>query len=82
MMSEEEVQKRIAEEVAKARQQQFIFDNGKVWLIEALAHTAGMVNRGEFPAEAHRVGELIAQQFLGNAGDGQKAETKDAKPEG
>jgi hypothetical protein len=65
MISEEEIEKRIAEEVAKARQAQMRADFGKQWFIEALSHTAGMVNRGEFPHEAHQVGQLCYQQFMG-----------------
>ena len=65
MMSKEEVEKRIAEEVAKARQAQMMADYGKMWFIEALSHTAGMVQRGEFPGEAHQMGRLCYQQFMG-----------------
>jgi hypothetical protein len=65
MISEEEMEKRIVEEVAKARQAQMQADFGKQWFIEALSHTAGMVNRGEFPHEAHQMGQLCYQQFMG-----------------
>lgn len=78
MMSEEEVRKRIAEEVAKARLEQSIKDWGKTWLLEALSHTAAMVGRGEFAPEAHQVGQMIAQQFL-SPGNGQQEKTDEKK---
>ena len=65
MMSQEEMEKKIAEEVANARQAQMQADYGRIWFIEALSHTAGMVQRGEFPAEAHQMGQLCYQQFMG-----------------
>jgi hypothetical protein len=67
MMSPEEVEKKIAEEVLKARQAQAQADYGRIWFIEALSHTRGMVERGEFPPEAHQVGQLCYQQFMGVA---------------
>ena len=72
MMSEEEVQKKIEEAVAKARGEQMLVDFGETWFREALAHTAGMVNRGEFPRQAHEAGQIFYQQFLINTGNGQK----------
>jgi hypothetical protein len=84
MMSKEEVEKRIAEEVAKARQMQMQADFGKAWFIEALTHTAGMVNRGEFPAEAHQMGQMCFQQFMGVAptDGGEKPKEEETKEEG
>jgi hypothetical protein len=79
-MTQEEVEKRIAEEVAKARQMQMRADFGKTWFIEALSHTAGMVNRGEFPVEAHQVGQLCFQQFMGVAPTDGGKEPKEEKP--
>ena len=67
MMSMEEVEKKIAEEVAKARQMQMQADFGKQWFIEALSHTKGMAERGEFPVEAHQMGQMCFQQFMGVA---------------
>jgi hypothetical protein len=81
MMSEEEVQKKIAEAVIKARGEQMLKDFGETWFREALAHTAGMVNRGEFPRPAHEAGQIFYQQFLINTGDGQPAKKEPAAEE-
>ena len=78
MITQEEMEKRIAE----ARQKQMMADFGKAWFIEALTHTGGMVQRGEFPAEAHQVGQMCYQQLMGvPAEGGEKAKEKDATTE-
>jgi hypothetical protein len=61
MITQEEMEKKLAE----ARIQQQYADFGKVWFTEALAHTGQMVQRGEFPQEAHQVGVICYQQFMG-----------------
>ncbi|MCJ7724210.1 MAG: hypothetical protein MUP03_08765 [Anaerolineales bacterium] len=77
------MEKKIAEEVSKARQMQMVADYGKAWFIEALTHTGGMVQRGEFPAEAHQVGQMCYQQFMGipPIEGGEKPKGKDAPSE-
>ena len=74
MITKEEMERKIAE----VRKQQQVADFGKQWFIEALSHTAGMVNRGEFPVEAHQVGQMCYQQFMGaGSGDGEKPVTQE-----
>ena len=70
MITQEEMEKRLAE----ARLQQQYADFGKVWFTEALSHTGQMVQRGEFPQEAHQVGMICYQQFMGvkPKGDGKE----------
>ena len=60
--------------IAEVRKQQQVADFGKQWFLEALSHTAGMVNRGEFPVEAHQVGQMCFQQFMGADGEKPRAE--------
>jgi hypothetical protein len=66
---EEEVQKRIE----KALAEQMLKDFGETWFREALAHTANLTNRGEFPRQAHEAGQIFYQQFLINTGQAPKA---------
>ena len=83
MITEDEMKQRIAEEVDRARKQQQVADFGKQWFIEALTHTKGMTERGEFPAEAHQVGQMCFQQFMGivpgDGGEKPKEENADSK---
>ena len=62
--TEDEMQKRIAE----IRLQEQIANFGKQWFIEALSHTANLVNQGSFPKESHEVGVRVFQQFMINTG--------------
>ena len=78
MITEEEMQRRIAEAQQQARQQQMLSDLGKTWFTEALSHTAGMVKRGEFLPEAHQMGIFLYQTFLQPAQA--PVQTPEAKP--
>ena len=77
MITQEEMEKRLQE----ARVQQQYADFGKVWFTEALAHTAEMVQRGQFSGEAHQVGLICYQQFMGvkPKDDGKEAPDEPAK---
>ena len=77
---EAEIQKRIVAEVAKARQQQAIYDFGTSWFTEALAHTGELVQRGVFPRASHDCGVLFYQQFLANAGGVKPADAPAMRP--
>ena len=77
MITQEEMEKKIQE----ARVQQQYADFGKVWFIEALSHTAGMVQRGEFPGEAHRVGLICYDQFMGRGNEEKPVKADEAQQE-
>lgn len=74
--SKEDVQKMLQ----AARIQQMEFDYGQQWFIEALAHTADLVNRGAFPPNAHEMGKRIYQQFMRPVAPPAE-EKKEEKPE-
>jgi hypothetical protein len=65
MATEEEIQKRIDEAVTIAREQQARADFGRTWFAAALSYTAKLVQSGELPAEAHNMGLICYNQFMG-----------------
>ena len=83
MISEEEMEKKIAEAVAEAKQRQMQADYGRMAFIESISHLNGMVQRGEFPPEALQMMQICYQQFMGAApGDGgEKPKDEEKKDE-
>lgn len=60
--TKEEMQKILAAQ----RQQDIMMAYGKQWFMESLSHTENLVRQGAFPQEAHQVGQICFQQFMGN----------------
>jgi hypothetical protein len=75
--TKEEMQKIIAQ----TRQQDLMMAYGKQWFMESLAHTENLVRQGAFPQEAHQVGQICFQQFMGNTGAQPEKKDEEKKPE-
>ena len=55
-------------------------DFGRTWFAAALSYTAKLVQSGELPAEAHNMGLICYNQFMGVPANPEQPKTDEVPP--